>query len=538
MLSFAKRSLFWKLFLPVGLLLILCAVGTAIVLPWAIRNNAEQDALNASVETARQFKILRKYYTENVVSKVLAKGDIKPGADHKGNPDRIPLPATMVLDLSELLKDAGTNLRLYSPYPFPGRKDRQLDAFGKQAWDYLQANPDKTFTRVEMVNGQMAVRVAVADRMSAQTCIACHNNNPDSPKRDWKLGDVRGVLEVDNDKQLASGERITNQILLALGAIVLLIAAFLWVTFQRSVVRPLAVAVQVADRVAGGDFSEPITGHDEDEIGRVLSALQRMQRGLSQALRQVRDGAASIASNTHDIAQGNANVSQQSKQQAASLEEASSSMGRLTTTVQQNTDNALHANELSASATDVARKGGVVVRQVVDTIGSIKQYSDRIADITSVIDGIAFQTNILALNAAVEAARAGEQGRGFAVVAAEVRNLAQRSAAAAREIKAIIAESAAKVEQGNELAGRAGATMDDILASVERVSGIMHDIANASREQSDGIGQVSASITHIDDVIQQNAEVVAQAAAASGALEQEAQVLAELALRFKIEESE
>jgi methyl-accepting chemotaxis protein-1 (serine sensor receptor) len=305
-------------------------------------------------------------------------------------------------------------------------------------------------------------------------------------------------------------------------ALGLLVAGGVGWWLVRAITRPLAHAVSVARSVAAGDLTRDIAVRSNDETGQLLQALRTMNRDLVGIVGEVRSGTDSIATASSQIAAGNLDLSARTEQQAASLEETASSMEQLTATVRQNADNARRANELAASASDVAARGGGVVGQVVSTMDDIKHSSDRIVDIIGVIDGIAFQTNILALNAAVEAARAGEQGRGFAVVATEVRSLAQRSADAARQVKALIGDSLEKVDAGTRLVRQAGATMSDIVASVERVSGIMAEISDASREQTLGIDQINQAVAQMDEVTQQNAALVEQAAAAAQSLQEQA----------------
>jgi methyl-accepting chemotaxis protein len=263
--------------------------------------------------------------------------------------------------------------------------------------------------------------------------------------------------------------------------------------------------------------------------------LKDMNDGLVRIVSEVRVGTDTIATASGQIAAGNLDLSSRTEQQASSLEETAASMEELTGTVKHNADNARQANQLAASASEVALKSGAVVSQVVDRMASINASSKKIVDIISVIDGIAFQTNILALNAAVEAARAGEQGRGFAVVAAEVRNLAQRSAAAAREIKTLIGDSVDQVEAGSKLVGEAGSTMDEVVASVRRVTDIIGEISAASHEQSAGIAQVNQAIAQMDEVTQQNAALVEEAAAAAGSLQDQAGNLAQVVSAFRLD---
>ena len=308
---------------------------------------------------------------------------------------------------------------------------------------------------------------------------------------------------------------------------------------SRAIAAPVARAADMLSEIASGngDLSRRMPVESEDEVGALAAAFNRFVASLNVTIREVRDSTGSIASASSQIASGNLDLSARTEAQASSLEETAAAMEELTSTVKQNADNARQANQLVVSASSHAVKGGEVVGQVVQTMGAITESSRKIADIIGVIDGIAFQTNILALNAAVEAARAGEQGRGFAVVATEVRNLAQRSAAAAKEIKDLIVDSGSKVEAGSKLVDSAGATMQDIVVSVQRVADLMGEIASASQEQSQGIAQVNATVTQMDDATQQNAALVEEAAAAAQSLQDQAGRLAQVVSVFKLEET-
>jgi methyl-accepting chemotaxis protein len=290
----------------------------------------------------------------------------------------------------------------------------------------------------------------------------------------------------------------------------------------------------VAEKMAQGDLTETIAVERHDEIGTLMKAINGINAGLSHVIADVRHGTENIHVAAGEIASGNADLSSRTESQASSLEETASSMEELTSTVRQNADNARQANQLVVSATGVAMTGGEVVDQVVQTMGSIRESSNKIVDIITVIDSIAFQTNILALNAAVEAARAGEQGRGFAVVASEVRNLAQRSASAAKEIKLLINDSVNKVEHGSKLVDTAGKTMKDIVSSVQHVADIMAEITSASQEQSAGIEQVNLAITEMDEMTQQNAALVEQAAAAAESMREQSNMLSQVVAQFKL----
>ncbi len=344
------------------------------------------------------------------------------------------------------------------------------------------------------------------------------------------------VAKTENNvaQAAASSERATSLSLLAmvLGAGAAILAG---VVVSRSIVRPIDHAVKVAQAVAGGDLRARIDVTSNDETGQMLDALKTMNASLTGIVAKVRSGAETISVASSEIAQGNLDLSSRTEQQASALEETAASMEERTSTVKQNAENTRQANQLAASACDIAVKGGDVVERAVGTMASITESSKQIADIIGVIEGIAFQTNILALNAAVEAARAGEQGRGFAVVASEVRNLAQRSATAAKEIKTLIGASSERVEAGSVLVNEAGATMKEIVASVQRVMQVMTEINASTSEQGAGIDQVNRAVAEMDSAVQQNAALVEEAAAAAQALSEQTIALNQVVSVFKLD---
>ena len=342
--------------------------------------------------------------------------------------------------------------------------------------------------------------------------------------------------EVDATAQRIEQERVRTAVLLAAsGASSLAIGAWLAWLLARSITGPLSQAERMARTIAQMDLTDRASDrYANDETGRLLRSIDTMRDALTRTLLQVRAVVDGISTASTQIASGNHDLSARTEHAAGNLEETAASMEELTATVRQSADTALQANQLAASAGDVARRGGAVVAQVVTTMEDINASSRRIADITGVIDGIAFQTNILALNAAVEAARAGEQGRGFAVVASEVRNLAQRSAESAREIKALIGQSVDKVEAGARLVEEAGATMHEIVASVQRVGDMIAEITAAATEQSAGIGQVNVAVTQLDQMTQQNAALVEESAAAAESLKEQALRLSGVVGMFRL----
>jgi aerotaxis receptor len=352
--------------------------------------------------------------------------------------------------------------------------------------------------------------------------------------RIWLATSVVNVLQVIVcGAVLLDGNSAHNYGIFAATFLGLLINVFLWYTLRVSVLQPLDRALQGARSIAAGDLSSSFETEATDEVGQLLRALQQMNSNLIATIRDVRVNVETMAVATRQIAAGNADLSGRTEAQAASLEETASSVEQFSSTVKQNADNSAQANKLAQNASEVAVQGGEIVADVIATMDEINNSSRKIVDIIGLIEGIAFQTNILALNAAVEAARAGEQGRGFAVVAGEVRNLAQRSATAAKDIKNLIDVSVGKVSAGMAQVDRAGATMKEVVASVQQVTAIMKEISVASHEQSIGVDQVNSAIAHMDQVTQQNAALVEEAAAATASLALEAGGLTQAVSLFK-----
>ena len=351
------------------------------------------------------------------------------------------------------------------------------------------------------------------------------------------LGELASLLQTETSQaQAASAARTTNveRALALVGLVLLMGSAVVAWGLARGIVRPIQAAMAVAGTVAAGDLSSRIQADGGDETGRLLGSLAAMTAQLSSVVGQVRQATHSIATASGEIASGNQDLSNRTEQTAASLQQAASSLQQMTQMVQQLAASAAQAHQLANDAAAVAGSGGEVVSRVVSTMAEIQGSSRRIADITGVIDGIAFQTNILALNAAVEAARAGEQGRGFAVVASEVRSLAQRSAQAAREIKSLISASVEKVDAGSQLASDAGQTMDKVVGAVQRVNQILGDITRAADQQSSGIGEVNSAVSRLDQMTQQNAALVEQSTAAAESMKAQAQQLSGLVNTFKL----
>ncbi|WP_016832514.1 methyl-accepting chemotaxis protein [Herbaspirillum lusitanum] len=426
--------------------------------------------------------------------------------------------------------------------------NRQLDALAasRKLYESQITEPEERALYPEL-GKTLDVMVAEHPRI-----IALSRDNKNAEARALMKGEstksYRKAIEI-LDKLSAVNERgsdISNKLaddtyhngrlwIIAMLALCIIAAMTLAIMVARIISRPLTQAVKIARQVADGDLTADIQQNSEDETGQLLGALKQMNDNLLRIVSSVRTGTDTIATASSEIATGNMDLSSRTEQQAGSLEETASAMEEMTSTVKQNADNARQANQLAASASAVAIQGGNVVGQVVDTMGSINESSRKIVDIISVIDGIAFQTNILALNAAVEAARAGEQGRGFAVVASEVRSLAQRSSAAAKEIKQLIDDSVTTVDIGSKLVAQAGSTMDEVVSSVKRVTDIVGEITAASHEQSVGLDEINRAITQMDEVTQQNAALVEEAAAAAQSLQEQASNLSQIVSVFKLD---
>ena len=390
-----------------------------------------------------------------------------------------------------------------------------------------------------LANASQMVAMAAADKDAAAAAFPAFMRRFE--KLEESMGELSDTIErkstasADASASVAANARLQ---IIAVSILSMLVALLLGVFNARAIIGPLDAAIASAVCIADGDLSEQTGAHagltDHTETGRLHQALSNMRASLHQIVTQVREGTDAMATSSGQIAAGNMDLSSRTEMQAGSLEETASSLEELTSTVRQNADNARQAASLAASASDVAKKGGKVVAEVVDTMGAIDQASHKIGDIIGVIEAIAFQTNILALNAAVEAARAGEQGRGFAVVAMEVRALAQRSNSAAKEIKDLIGASATQVQRGSKLVLDAGSTMDEIVASIARVTSIMAEISIASSEQETGIGQVNTAVSEIDGITQQNAALVEEAAAAAGSMQEQAGKLAAIVNVFRL----
>lgn len=456
-------------------------VGATMLLMYgSTRSSTIENSIEHAVSTINQYKTLRGYYTANVVKKVKNTTDLSIAYDHADHQDTIPLPATMIHDLSRILagETNGLRLKLYSAYPFPHRQNRELDDFMKRAITRFESNPEGILSEETELGGEPVVRVAISDRMVAEACVNCHNTHAETPKTGWQLGDVRGVLEV----QTPIGTQLANSRATMLDIAVLTLLGSLALVFLLF----YAIRRWIADPLANG-----------------VLALRRIGSQLSFTSQQISSDSVALANRSGD--------------QAASLEEASASLEQMSSMTKSNTDHVRDARRLADDTRSAAARGAEDMDALSEAMEEIKDANDNIVKIIKTIDEISFQTNILALNAAVEAARAGEAGHGFAVVADQVRCLALRCAEAARETSDKIEVSIQKNADGEELKTKVSNGLVQILAKTGDVDRLVTSIASASEQQTDGIAQLNRATCEMEQMTQSNAE-----AADNGAREAEA----------------
>ncbi len=561
-----RRSLFWKLFFPVTLLFILIIIAVAVITPELVRRNAEADALVSAQRTVNQLKNLRAYYVKNVVKKVLGRDGIKGSFNHKDDPDAIPLPATMIHDLSKLYSAEGASVSLYSAFPFPNRASRKLDDFGKQAWEMLSRNPDTVIKRLDIINGEPVMRVAIADRMVSNACVSCHNNHPDTPKADWKLGDVRGVLEVDLSiaSALANGKNIEYTLLGVVFAAMLTAFLILLFVYRKVIGARLHSLLDALRNISEGDGDLTLTLPEdgEDEISQIAKSFNRFTAGMagtvsriSELMQQLANSSEQLTQINHETStaihnQGNetSQIATAINEMAAAAEEVSHHAAEAAQTSMETDSNTRATQNSVNSAVSDIRQLSSKLEAATSTMNELQEGAQNVGGVIDVIRGIAEQTNLLALNAAIEAARAGEQGRGFAVVADEVRTLAARTQQSTEEIREMIeqlqsisGEAVLSMEQSQKQAedsvaqaNEANESLNNVVQSISAVNDINTQIATASHEQAQVVGSVDQSITAIKDLAEQTVSHAQQSESLSQELAGIAIELQQEIQRFKV----
>lgn len=498
--------------LPIVGFFLLVLAALMFFLPTALHSNTADVVVADAVDNAKQLKRLRTYYSTNILQSVVSDSDISASTQHKQQAGVIPVPATFLHDVSQEMSDENTQFAFYSPYPFANRSGRQLDEFGRNAWAYLNENPDAAYAEMIERDGQQFMRVGVADRLSAASCVACHNSHPDSPKRDWQLGQVRGVLEmtVNIDNKYNKDNSLVGIIAAILCLLLVAVLAVVGFSFSRFIKSKVCQITKAVDRVVDGDLTVELKqGNSKDELSVIMTSFNRLTQQYHQTVELISASSLILqekANALHDITLRTRDGSQQQFQLTADTE---ASMAQMLDTVQQVVDSSSHATDIAVTTESVSAQGKQVVddsvvvikgmseqaEQSTQIIHQLQENVEQIGDMSSVIGSIAEQTNLLALNAAIEAARAGEQGRGFAVVADEVRSLASKTKDSTDKIDQIL----------TDLKGTTGVMVESMELTNDKAANAVTQI-QSTEESLSSISQQVAEITQANQQIKQSTD--------------------------------
>ncbi len=572
-----SQSILWKLVLPIPIAVVLTIIAAAIFMPKYLAENARQDAIQTATQVASQFKTMRGYYTRNVIKKVLANGGLKPSFDHKTMNNGVPLPATFIHDMSDLLAKKDTRVKLYSPYPFPNRADRKLDDFQKQAWAVLSKDPKTTFVRKDIRDGREIVRVGIADTMVAQGCVNCHNSRADTPKDDWKLGETRGVLEIASaiDNQLARGSAISRNLIIALVVLGTVLTLITFVSV-RAIANPISdLAGTVSDLAQGQtDIDVPGVGR-KDEVGAIGHAVeifrqniiekntleseqaaasaraedekhellktmaQEFQSSVGGVVGAVSAASTELQSSAQSMSSTADHTSEQASNVAAAAERASLNVQTVSSAAEELSVSIGEIKNQVDQSSEISRQAVKAVDQTNAKVKGLAEAADKIGEVVQLITDIAEQTNLLALNATIEAARAGEAGKGFAVVASEVKNLANQTARATEEIGGQISgiqnatqDSVGAIEGIGKIVNSINEIAMTINASVEEQGSATQEIARNTEEAANGTQEVTSNIVLVTQAAGETGQSANEVLEASSELSQQAEKLRSEVDRF------